>query len=360
MSSSVRAKRGNSGLPTRWEWHGGKIHYQIPPNKAGHAAFGGRKRRILLGATLTEAYGTWAEIQKHFADRSSIERFKHAVLAYLGEEVPTLAPKTQRDYKFSCARLNVTFQDFSVHDIEPHHCYAYVDANMRRIRQARYDIRVLSSILSWCVSKGIMKANPLVGQLRFKHKRYNPPKRRHYVEDADLRVFLNVLEPKWRLYVLLKLKTGQSQQTLLTSKWEHVSDQGIFFMRAKTGARISMKWDSELRDILDQLRSLRQGTKSEYLFATRQGGCYYNMQRGSADGFRSMWRRWQDKAMAEGMKQRFTEHQLRHKAASDNPLSAASAALGHADERITRDVYQVQEKRVAPLGMFSPDNAEKL
>lgn len=349
MPPKRRTKSENRALPQRWEWHNGKIHYQIPPALAGHPAFDGKKRRILLGATLTEAHRKWAEIQAHFDTPVASGRFPDVALAYQQAELPTLAPKTQRDYRAGIARLSGAFQEFTIHQIEPAHCYAYVDAKLDKVRQARYDIRILSAILSWAVSKGWMKANPLIDQLKFTHKRYNPPRRQHYVPDEDLAIFLSVLERKWQLYVLLKLKTGQSQQTLLTTQWRHVTDEGIDFTRAKTGASIPMAWDDDLRMIVDEIRRLPRKVGSVYLFSTRTGASYYDMEKGEACGFRAMWQRWQKKALAAGMSARFTEHQLRHRAASDNPLEAASAALGHSDQRITRDVYQVQKPRVQPL-----------
>lgn len=351
MAPKKRTLAENRGLPPRWEWHRGKLHYQIPPALAGHPAFGGRRRRILLGGTLTEAHRRWSEIQSHFDNPVLARALPDVIQAYQTEELPTLAPKTQRDYRSSLARLSLTFQTFTLEQVEPHHCYAYVDQNLGRVRQARYDIRVLSSVLSWCVSKGLLKSNPLIGQLRFKNKRHSPAVRKHYIPDEDLTIFLKTLPWKWQLYVMLKLKTGQSQQTLLTTMRPHLSDAGIDFSRSKTGVSIPMEWDDALRAIVNDILRLPRPVGSLYLFANRWGGCYYDMSKGTASGFQSMWQRHQKAALEAGMSATFTEHQLRHKAASDNPLAAASAALGHSDERITRDVYQVLKPRVKPLGI---------
>lgn len=345
-------------MPKRWEWHGGKIYYQIPPSLAGHAAFGGRKRRIPLGKTLTEAHRTWADLHAQFDTPLSSEKFPDVALSYTTQELPVLAQKTQSDYRSAIARLTGAFQEFTIHQIEPSHCYAYVDANLHRVRQARYDIRVLSAILSWCVMKGWMKANPLIRQVKFTKKRFNPKVRRHYIPDDDLKTFMGVIERKWQLYVLLKLKTGQTQQTLLTTTRHHLLDEGIDFNRSKTDVDILFDWDDELRAIVDEIRHLRRKVDSIYLFANRWGGCYYNPEKG-ASGFQSMWQRWQKKALAAGMKTKFCEHQLLHKTVSDNVLSHASAARGHADERITRDVYQVKKPRLKPLGISSTRKQEK-
>ena len=348
MPPRKRTKRENRTLPPRWEWHGGKIYYQIPPSMAGHHAFDGRKRRLPLGATLTEAHRKWADIQRHFDSDTGSDRVPDVIQQYIKLELPYKAAKTRRDYAVCLARISGAFQEFTIHDIKVAHCIAYVDANMDSLWHARYDMRVLSSVLSWCVSRGKMDANPLLGQLKFKG-RHNPKRKRHYTPDEDIAVFLSVLPPMWQLYVRLKLKTGQSQQTLLTTTRKHLTSEGIDFERSKTGASIPMEWDDELRAIVDELLALPRRVGSVYLFSKRDGGCYYDAEKGTASGFQSMWQRWQKKAMERGMSSRFSEHQLRHKAASDNPLGDASKAMGHADERITRDVYQVKKQRIKPL-----------
>ncbi|MHA7917243.1 site-specific integrase [Alloalcanivorax xenomutans] len=343
-----RSKRENRPLPERWEWHGNKISYQIPPKLAGHPAFEGRRRRITLGATLTEAHRRWIQIQEHF-DNPVESGFMKAAHEYQRVELPTLAGKTQRDYRQAIARLIGAFQEFDVSEILPHHCYAYVDDNLHRVRQARYDIRVLSSILSWCVVKGILPLNPLIKQVKFRKKKYNPKKKTHYVTNDDMIIFLKQLARKWQLYVLIKLKTGQSQQSLLTTKLEHIKPEGIDFNRKKTDVDIPIEWDDDLREYIDEMMAMPR--KSEYLWETRNGDCYYDMEVAEASGFRSMWRRAQLRAMKAGMSARFMEHELRHKATSDNDLEEASAALGHADIRITREIYQLVKKRSKPLGI---------
>lgn len=349
MPPKRRTKAENRALPQRWEWHNGKIHYQIPPALAGHPAFEGRKRRIVLGATLTEAHRKWAEIQAHFDTPVASGRFPDVAQAYRKAVLPTLSGKTQADYEACLARLAGAFQEFRAEQILPHHCVDYVDANMHRVRQARYDVRVMSAVLTWCAKKGIITRNPLVGQLHFREKRYNPKRRIHYVTDEDLAIFLSVLPRVWQLYIELKMKTLQTQQTLLTTTRHHLTAEGIDFHRSKTGASIPMAWDDELRAIVDEILSQPRKVRSIYLFANRDGGCYYNTEKGAASGFQSMWQRWQKKALEAGMSRRFTEHELLHKGVSDNPLSDASKARGHKDERTTRDIYQIRKPQARPM-----------
>lgn len=71
---------------------------------------------------------------------------------------------------------------------------------------------------------------------------------------------------------------------------------------------------------------------------------------GTANGWDSLWQRFMTKVMANTkVKERFTEHDLRAKCASDAPsLERARQLLAHADAALTRLVYRRKPERVKP------------
>lgn len=64
-----------------------------------------------------------------------------------------------------------------------------------------------------------------------------------------------------------------------------------------------------------------------------------------------MWQRFMDRVLTETkVKERFTEHDLRAKCASDvGSLEHARALLAHAVSRLTQRVYRRKPERVKPL-----------
>lgn len=334
MPPKRRTKRENKALPPRWEWHGGKIYYQIPPTLAGHPAFSGNRRRIVLGGSLHEAHQRWAEIQLQM-DAPGASLLEELAKRFLADEVPRKKPKTQAGYIHSVGRILAAFQEFTdPRQIRPAHAYQYAD----KVKGGKHDVRALSAMLSYGVRIGIIDRNPLIGQLRLEKA-----PRRQYVTDEELDRLWQVLPQKWRLYVELKLMTGLRKGDLLTLQWRNITDDGIEVDTSKTGKALLYEWTPELRAVVDEIRQIPQRVRSMYLFATRDGQPYY--VDGQSSGFNAMWQRYKKKAGVT-----FTEHDIRAKAASDNDERAAQKALGHTDPRMTAR-YRRRAERVTPLGI---------
>ncbi|MGF6118707.1 integrase [Janthinobacterium lividum] len=83
----------------------------------------------------------------------------------------------------------------------------------------------------------------------------------------------------------------------------------------------------------------------------RMGEGYFDESTGRAGGWESMWRGFVGRVMKETqITERFTEHDLRAKCASDaETLEHATLLLAHADSKITERVYRRKPKVVKPL-----------
>jgi integrase len=82
------------------------------------------------------------------------------------------------------------------------------------------------------------------------------------------------------------------------------------------------------------------------LFCTRDGKPYIDEQ-GTTSGFDSVWQRFMKKALAEtNLEERFTEHDLRAKVASDSKDSEqARKRMGHTSSAVTERVYRRKAER---------------
>jgi integrase len=91
--------------------------------------------------------------------------------------------------------------------------------------------------------------------------------------------------------------------------------------------------------------------KPPFLFCTKRGACYINEATGNASGWDSMWQRFMERIIGEKkIAERFTEHDLRAKCASDaKTLEHAQALLTHADSKLTNRVYRRKPEIVQPL-----------
>ncbi len=116
-----------------------------------------------------------------------------------------------------------------------------------------------------------------------------------------------------------------------------------------TGKKLIIDWSPELRQAIDQAKAVRP-VISPLLFCSRRGEGYINEVKGTASGWDSMWQRFMERILSEtNPRERFTEHDMRAKCASDaETLEHARALLAHADSRVTDRNYRRAPERVSP------------
>lgn len=106
-----------------------------------------------------------------------------------------------------------------------------------------------------------------------------------------------------------------------------------------------------LRDTVESAKHVRPVDISPYLLCTRKGQCYAASKSGETSGWKSIWQRFMARVLEETeVTERFTEHDLRAKAASDaDTLEHAKQLLAHADSKITARVYRRKAEIVKPV-----------
>jgi integrase len=152
-------------------------------------------------------------------------------------------------------------------------------------------------------------------------------------------------------YIRVKLLTGLRRGDLLCLKMTQITEDGVAVATQKTGKPVIYDWTPELRQAIEDAKAARPLEISPWLFCTKQGNPYVNEKTGEASGWDSMWQRFMARALHETkVSERFTEHDLRAKCASDaTTLDHAKALLAHADSRLTEGVYRRKPERVKPL-----------
>jgi integrase len=87
---------------------------------------------------------------------------------------------------------------------------------------------------------------------------------------------------------------------------------------------------------------------SPYLFCTRQGLPSIK-EAGTTSGFDSIWQRTMHKALhSTKLIDKFTEHDLRTKIASDTSADHAKELMGHSVSKITDRVYRRKTEVIPP------------
>ncbi len=273
---------------------------------------------------------------------------------YAGEVVPTKAVATRAGDYASLVSLRKVFGDMRLVDVEPQHIYKYADTRVSRSGKkspstARHDVGVLRHAFAKAVEWGLIAKHPFKGEVRLKGAK----PRTRYVEDWEI-VEALALTPKRKsgsvrmiqAYIRIKMLIGLRRGDLLRLRMSDITGAGIKVKPRKTknttGITRTYEWTPELRAAVDMAIAARPLDIAPWLFCTKTGAEYFDEDTGRPDGWNSIWQRFMARLLKETkIKERFTEHDLRAKCASDaETLERAKQLLGHADSKITERVYR--------------------
>lgn len=342
----------NKGLPKRWKHQHGAYYYRVPPGQ--ESAWDGKKM-FRLGKTLSEAHREYAARVECTAD---IRTIADLLDRYMRETAPEKSPRTGKEYARYAKKLRAVFGHMGIHDILPRHINKYFSDSAAKTL-AKREIEMFRHVYTKAVEWGYLNRHPFKGQIRLKNNR----PRTRYIENWEIAECL-ALQPKKKkgdslpmlqAYIRLKILTGMAQGDMLRLRCDDLKEDGIHIQRHKTknstGKRTIYTWTPALMDAVEQAKAARPVHISPFLFCNRRGESYVNEATGEAQGFQSIWQRFMKRVLAEtAVKERFTEHDMRAKAASDaDNAEHARALMSHADSKITQRVYMRKPETVRPI-----------
>lgn len=341
----------NAGLPKRWRHKSGAYYYQVPP---GLEHLWDGKKTFRLGGSLPEAYRTWAERINVAAEARTIGALLDR---YAQQVIPTKKPSTQTHNNTAIKPLRAVFDKMALTELKPRHVYQYVEKRNAKTA-ARREIEILSHAFTKAVEWGFIDKHPFKGEVRLTGEKA----RTRYIEDWEI-VECLALTPRRKAGSVLAIQaairitllTGMRRGDLLRLTLDDLKEDGIHVTPRKTetttGKRQIISWTAELRAAVAMAKSARPMKFSRLLFCTRDGTGYFNEETGRAGGWDSMWAGFMKRVLEETkVTERFTEHDLRAKCASDaKTLEHAQMLLAHADSRITQVVYRRKPDVITPL-----------
>lgn len=259
---------------------------------------------------------------------------------YKLEVLPTLAPRTQKDYLRALDVLEEVFGSRHPDDVKPRDVGRFLDVSKGKIHKNR-QVAVLSAVYAKCVGRWyVADRNPCTNVERNQAK-----KRTRYVSDAEFALVYAAMPPRVQIAMDLALLTGQRQGDLLSLRWERVTSDGVEFQQSKTGKRLMVTMSPALEAVLVRAKQMIPQLPREYVIRTEAGKPY------TAEGFRAIWQRRMRRLHRSGnLPTRFTFHDLRAKSVSDSPtLDEAFERAGHTSMAMTRGVYDRGVRKVKPL-----------
>jgi integrase len=321
------------------------------------------KQTFRLGKTASEAHMEYARRIQTLEEAKTIGDLLDR---YALEVIPTKGVATQKRNMQHIKILRKVFSTLPINKLTTQHIYKYVD--MRTVKQtddngnvtggattARHERALLSHAYTMAVKWGLIESHPFIGgQVRID----KPKPRTRYIEDWEIEecYTLQSRQSKGSIntiqaYIRLKILLGQRKQDMLKLQMSDLKEDGIHITTSKTGKRIIVEWSNDLRSAIQEVKSVRPINFSPHLFCTRKGESYINPNNKRTEGWDSMWGRFMTRLLKEtNVNERFTEHDLRAKTASDlESVERAQALLTHSNPKTTKDIYRRKAEVVKPL-----------
>ena len=307
-----------------------------------------------------QAYKTWQDrIYKTTTPMTMGQLFDR----YQAEVIPEKAEQTQTYNLKSMNRVRkIIDSKMPIVAFKTHMAFQYRDNVHKKIgaKSANSDIELLSHMFTKCYEWGVPLGEHPIKQ---KVQKITIPPRERYVEDWEVDCLMSVANPMLKVYIPLKLATGKDKSMLLRLKLDDLTEQGVRFNKrvktAKKGGKGSLMpylVDGEPTGLEELINNILEWRKkhlkvgSVYLFPTRHGQPYLK-ENGTTAAFNTRWQEAMKKALkTTDLTERFTEHDLCAKTASDvEELAHAAQLRQHTNPATTEKIYRRKPKVVVPL-----------
>jgi integrase len=343
-----KRKSNNRGLPPRWRFRYGGYYYRVPE---GQEDQWDGKKEYLLGRKLSDAYREFAARMQYMDDTNTFDKL---IARYRMEVTPDKSPATQKQELLYLDMLAKVYGSSAVAQFTPQNAYRLRDqvTNKRGATTANHLLGTLSHLMTKAIEWGVIDTHPIVGKV----KKNKIVVTRRVPEMDDIYKALTIANPIIQSYVELKLMTGLRRTDMLSIKLNDIKDDGVHITPSKTsnssGKSIIIEYDDYglMMNVISQIKSLPRPIGSMYLFCTRKGKPFIQADK-SCSAFKSMWQRWQTKALAAGLVEwKFAERYLRNATASAmDTTQEAQKLLAHSSPRTTQKHYRVHPERIQPF-----------
>lgn len=250
--------------------------------------------------------------------------------------LPSLAPRTARDYRRHIEHLKRAFGDRIVDELRPKDFGSFLNVKKGKIQRVR-QLAVLSAAFTQAVSFWYVIERNVLRDV----KRPKSQPRDRLIEDHEFAACRALAPLRVQLMMDLALRLGQRQGDLLNLKWADIKNGDIHIYQSKTGKRLAIEITPEVKRIFGKCWMLPN--RGEYVITRRCGGRY------TSEGFRALWQRTINRYCSRGGK-RFTFHDIRALCATKCATpEEAMRLLGHSNISMTLKVYRRGIEKVRAL-----------
>lgn len=239
--------------------------------------------------------------------------------------------KSTRDQYAICGRkIKEMLAEFSPDQVKPKDI-AQIKLGMASTpNMANRVLSVLRLVFDYAVEQQMVDSNPAIGI-----KRHGEKKRRRLITSDEFNAIREKAGPRLQIIMDLWRLTGQRVVDVLRIRRADIRPEGIYFKQDKTDAELIVRWNPELKAVVETAKSLNGNVKALTLIHNR---------RGKAPDYKTIHGQWDKARTAAGV----LDAQMRDLRAMS--LTAAkrqgmnpTALAGHASEAMTKRYLRDRE-----------------
>jgi integrase len=276
-----------------------------------------------LGVDYSAALNRYAGL----VDDTETNTVNGLITKYIAKVFPKLSPATRKSRLRDFKNVRKVFGEMLPATVKPSDAWTHFE-NRGSHQGARHEIRALSAVLGWGVKWGALDVNPLhdIGFPTFKP-------RDRYVTDEEFLKVRAVAHPMVRIAMNIALITGSRQTDILKLDRKQVAAGVLKVQQSKTKKKVFFPVAGSLEENITAALAMPPQVR-QFVIVNRKGKPY------TESGFQTQWKRAMTKAYPN-LEDRFMFRDLRAKSISDaDTLEEARIRAGHADSRITQEVYR--------------------
>lgn len=270
-----------------------------------------------------------AEYARKVADtpKGGMGELIERVLAHVA---PKHSKTTNNQYRQLGAKLKTIFAEFSPEQVQSKHIAAIKVKHADTPFYANRLVSVLRLVFGFAVEWQVVGSNPAIGIAR-----HSEEKRKRYLTDAEYAAIYHHAGERLRVIMDLCYLTAQRISDVLRIRHADIGEKGIAFQQGKTGARLVVQWNADLRAAVDRAKALHGNVTALTLLHNR---------RGKAPDYSTVKMQWDKARKAAGVEDARI-HDLRAKSLTDAKRQGfdPQTLAGHTDARMTERYIRARE-----------------
>lgn len=247
-----------------------------------------------------------------------------------GHHAPKVAASTREQYRGAADSLKSVFAEFSPEQVKGKHVAALKLAGSATPNMTNRKLSFLRTVFNYAVEWQLVETNPCIGI-----KRLEEAERERYLSDAEFDAIRRAAGDRLQVIMDLCYLTAQRIEDVLHIRRSDLTDAGILFRQQKTDAKLCVRWNDDLRAVVERAKALNQRFSTLTLLHGRTG---------KAPDYRSVLLQWHEACAAAGVEDARL-HDLRAKALTDAKRQGydPTALAGHTSAAMTERYIRLRE-----------------